>query len=183
MYILPNISRSERNQALKFCQLKDITWETFVFGKIIWKDGMAKLFPDSFLKKNKNWTYLWINSLKSYTVCFYYMPGWGLSIYIKTKLQTTCLYLIYSFCKKKRRSGTSFPASFSVWFFKKNISLILFINWPNAIVWLSLLYEILGIIWIVNVCKSGCDVISFETGLKFLIKSFFLYDQKVERKN
>ena len=149
-----------------------------------WKNHMKRwggeTIPRLFFKKNQNWTYLWINSLKSHTVCFYYMPGWGLSIYIKTKLQTTCLYLIYSFCKKKRRSGTSFPVSFSAWFFKKGISLILFIHWPNAIVWLSLLYEILGNICIVNVCKPGCDVISFETGRKFLIKSFFLYDQKVK---
>ena len=28
--------------------------------------------------------------------------------------------------KKKKRSGTSFPGSFSAWFFKKNISLVIF---------------------------------------------------------
>ena len=32
-----------------------------------------KLFPESFLK-NQNWVYLWIDSLKFYTVCFYCMP-------------------------------------------------------------------------------------------------------------
>ena len=30
----------------------------------------AKLFPDPYLK-NQNGAYLWINSVKSYAVCFY----------------------------------------------------------------------------------------------------------------
>ena len=34
---------------------------------------VEKLFPESFLK-NQNWVYLWIDSLKFYTVCFYCMP-------------------------------------------------------------------------------------------------------------
>ena len=38
--------------------------------------------------------------LKLYTVCFYCMPRWGLSKFIKTKLQTTCFYLILSFFRK-----------------------------------------------------------------------------------
>ena len=32
---------------------------------------VGKLVPEPFLK-NENWAYLWINSLKFYTVCFYY---------------------------------------------------------------------------------------------------------------
>ena len=31
---------------------------------------VEKLFPDPFLK-NQNWAYLWINSPKKYTTCFY----------------------------------------------------------------------------------------------------------------
>ena len=46
---------------------------------------VEKLFPDIFLK-NQNVAYLWINSLKLYTVCFYCIPSRGLSKYIKTKL-------------------------------------------------------------------------------------------------
>ena len=30
------------------------------------------------LLKNQNWAYLWINILKFFTVCFYFMPNWGL---------------------------------------------------------------------------------------------------------
>ena len=63
------------------------------------KNVMEKLVPETFLK-NQNWTYLWINSLKCYTVCFYCMASWGLWKYIEIKLQTTCFHLILSFFKK-----------------------------------------------------------------------------------
>ena len=32
-------------------------------------------------------------------------------------------------------------------------------------------------------CKPGCDVMNFEVNLIFLIKLFFLYDQKAKTKN
>ena len=44
------------------------------------------------------------------------------------------------------------------------------------------LSEILGNICIAIVCKSGCDVMNFEDNLIFLIKPFFLHDQKVATK-
>ena len=34
------------------------------------------------------------NSLKSYTVCYNWVSKWGLTIYIDTKLKTTCFYII-----------------------------------------------------------------------------------------
>ena len=44
-------------------------------------------------------------------------------------------------------------------------------------------YEVLGNICIAIVCKPGCDVfINFEVILIFLIKPFFLHDQKVVTK-
>ena len=49
-------------------------------------------------------------------------------------------------------------------------------------VWLPLLYEILGDMCIAIVCKPGCDVRNFEVNLIFLIKPFFLHDQKVVTK-
>ena len=73
---------------------------------------VEKLFPDPFLK-NQNSAYLWINNLKFYTVCFYCMTSKGLSEYIETKLQTTCLYLYTTFLKNKKRYGTSLSALFS----------------------------------------------------------------------
>ena len=79
---------------------------------------MEKLFPDPFLK-TQNQAYLWINSLKFYTICFYLMQSCGLSKYIETKLPTT-------FSKNKKRRGTGLFASFSARFSKKNISLVIF---------------------------------------------------------
>ena len=60
---------------------------------------MEKLVPDPFLK-NENWAYLWINSLRFYTVCFYCMPSWALLKHVETKLQITLFYLILNFFKK-----------------------------------------------------------------------------------
>ena len=75
-----------------------ITWRTF-FLKNSTQNVVEELFPEPVLK-NYNWAYLWINSLKFYTVCFYCILSWGLSKYIKTKLDTTCFYLISRFFKK-----------------------------------------------------------------------------------
>ena len=36
--------------------------------------------------------------------------------------------------------------------------------------------------YIVIVCKPGCDVINFEDNFIFLIKPFFLHDQKSQDK-
>ena len=47
------------------------------------------------------------------------------------------------------------------------------INRPNFIVWLPLLFEILGNMCIAIVYYSGCDVMDFEINLIFLIEPFF----------
>ena len=98
MYIFPNISRNKGNETVKFGQLIEynirniITWETFFFEKLSTKCGGETILRPFF--KNPNWAYLWINSVKFYTVSFWCMPVWGLSKYNKTKLRTTCFYLI-----------------------------------------------------------------------------------------
>ena len=51
------------------------------------------------------------------------MPSRELSKLIESKLQTTTSYK--AFLKNKKRSGTSVSASFSAWFLKKNISLVI----------------------------------------------------------
>ena len=47
--------------------------------------------PIFFLRETVPDRYLWINNLKLYTVCFYFMSGLHIGI-IETKLQTTCFY-------------------------------------------------------------------------------------------
>ena len=48
------------------------------------------------------------------------------------------------FLGNKRRSGSSLPFSFSAWFWRKILLMLCSINWPNFIVWLPLIFEILG---------------------------------------
>ena len=139
---------------------------------------MEKLFQDSFLK-NWNWAYLSINSLKFYTVCFYCISIWGLSKYIETKVQNTCLYLIENFIKTIRRD---LKLIFCMIFWRKLFLLLYSINSPNSIVCLPLHREILDNMCIAVVSYPGCDVIYFEINFTFLIKSFFLQYQKGKTK-
>ena len=131
------------------------------------KNVVEKLFTDPFLK-NFNWAYSWINSLKFYTVFFYCMTSWGLSKFVQLAF-TFCK----SFLKNKNSSRTSLPSSFSAWLLK---TLLIFYYWPNFIVCLPLLREILGNMCIVIVCQPGCDVINFKIDLIFLIEPLFLHD-------
>ena len=76
-----------------------------------------------------------------------------------------------------KRFGTSLYASW------RKIFLFLYsINWPNLVVWLPLLCDILSDMCIVIIWQSGCDAINFEINLIFLTKPFFLHDQNVKTK-
>ena len=105
--------------------------------------------------ENQNWAYVRINILKFYIFCFYCFPSGRLSKVIETKLHTTWFYVISvvirprfnvmarrhstlkrrrvslgckTFIKNKKRSGTSLPASFCLWFLilYENISAFIF---------------------------------------------------------
>ena len=136
---------------------------------------VAKLVPDPFLK-SQNWAYLQISSLKIDTASYYCMSSWRLLQYIETKLQTTCIYFIQSFLEKQIGLELVSLRNFLNDFFKKNILLLCSFTWPKFIVWLSLLFEILGNMWIAIVCSSGCDVMNFEINLVFLIKLFSVHN-------
>ena len=90
---------------------------------------MRNIFSRKIIRKmwwiNYSQTIFWINSLKFYTICFYFMPNWEPSKDIEFKLQATCFCLI-CFLKNKKRSGTSVLVSFSALVFKKIISLVIF---------------------------------------------------------
>ena len=92
MYILANILRSKENQKKKFGQLIEHNMETIFLEKSFSKCSEGTI-PGPFSKKSKL-NISWINSLKFHTVCFYCVPSGRLSNYIKTKLQTTCFYLV-----------------------------------------------------------------------------------------
>ena len=57
------------------------------------------------------------------------------------------------------------------------------ITWPNFIVWLPLLLEILGNMFIAVVCLPDCDVINFKSSLSNLSnQDVFIHDKKVKTK-
>ena len=63
-------------------------------------------------------------------------------------------------------------------FSRKTFLMLYSINWPNFIIWLPLLLEILCNRCIATVCFPGCDVINFENNLIFLIKPFSYITKK-----
>ena len=79
------------------------------------------------------------------------------------------------------RKGTSFLTTFCVWFFRKIFLMLYSIKWPNFIVRLSSLLEILDSICIVITCYPVRDVINFVTNFSFIIKSFFCMIKKIGR--
>ena len=74
---------------------------------------------------------------------FIVCPNGGLPNSIRTKGWKLALTL-HGALKHRRRTGTSLPVSFSVWFLKKSTSHLYVINWPNFIAWLPLVIDILG---------------------------------------
>ena len=78
--------------------------------------------------------------------------------------------------------GIVSPPHFMYGFSRKIFLMLHSINWPNFIVWLPLLLDILGNMCIVMVRFPVCDVINFKINLIFLIKSFFCMTEKSRRK-
>ena len=59
MHILPYISRSKGNQAMKFGQLIGYNMTNISVEESM-QNVLGKLFPDPYLE-HQNWGYLWIN--------------------------------------------------------------------------------------------------------------------------
>ena len=74
----------------------------------------SKFFSHSFSQCN-------LEKLIRSLICFCCMVWWGLSLYIETKLHSTCFHLMLSLLQ---RSGTTLPVSFSA-YLKKNICLVI----------------------------------------------------------
>ena len=133
----------------QFGQLVEYSTINIFLEKSYTKCG-GKLVPDPFLKY-QNWACLWINNLE-----FYIYSLFLLYVKIRSRLyfnsywnifKLSCRSLAFTSCKafskNKKRSGTSLPGSLSAWFWRKIFLLLYSINWPNFIVWLLLLREIL----------------------------------------
>ena len=96
--------------------------------------------------------------------------------YNKNKLYKNLRLLIQrhaQFWAFRKGLGIVSPPHFVDDFSRKMLFMLYSINWPNFIVRLLLLFEILGNICIVIVCLPSCDVTNSKITLIFLIKPFF----------
>ena len=140
---------------------------------------VKKLFSDLFPKK-QTWAYLWIKSPKFYTVCLYCMPSWRLS-------KLSCKLLAFTsfkvFLRNKKGSEVSPPASFSAWFLKKNIYLVI-------VYYMTKFYGLVAFTsWVRYWAKCVLQLFICQLMTSKILKliltfysSLFLHDQKVKTK-
>ena len=92
IHALPNILRSKRIEIMKFNPLIEYNMRNILLEKTYRKyDGQTS---DRLFSKETKLTVSLINILKFCTVYIYFIPSRGLLKYSKTKLQTTCYYLV-----------------------------------------------------------------------------------------
>ena len=104
---------------------------------------------------------------------------------IKNKLYETLGYwfierLKFEFLEKDLRLVSA--PHFVYDFLRRMFPMLYSINWPNFIVLMPLLLEILDNICIGIVCFPGCDVKNFETIVIFPIKPLFYMTRNVKTK-
>ena len=139
---MPNISQNKGNQTMRFGQLTEYNkiniflqklcekWPLFVFWKSFWKQVVS-----SFIYKN-----IWITLNLPYN---------------KSKVYKTLDYWsrdMFNFNFSEKGLGLVSPPHFVYDFWGKMFIMLHSINWPNFIVWLSLLLAILGNMCITIVC-------------------------------
>ena len=102
------------------------------------------------------------------------------------RVQTNCIEFqtveprdLLNFYFSEKNLGVVSPTHFVYGFLRKMFLMLYPYKWPNFIVWLSLLLEILGNMCIVIICFACDDIINFEINLKFLIKPFSYMTKKV----
>ena len=89
---------------------------------------------------------------------------------------TTCRVLL----RKKKRSGTTLPTSFLVWFLKKNISHVIFCELTKCYC-LNWFTWILSNACLVIICFLLDDAINFEINLSFLSSHSPTWLEKLEQ--
>ena len=83
---------------------------------------------------------------------------------------------MFNFDFLEKGLGIVSPPHFVYYFPRKMFIILYSINWPNLIVSLPLLLEILSNICTAIVCFLGCDAMIFEINLS--IQAVFLHEQK-----
>ena len=101
----------------------------------------------------------------SYSVLIYFgRPLVGLTMKTRNKLNFDFLW---------KGLGLASPPYLAYDFPRKSFLMLCSINWPNFIVWLSLLLQILDIMYIVITGCQVCDVQNFGINNSFLFYQFF----------
>ena len=135
-------------QEMKFDQLIEYNMRN-IFSKIHTQNMVKKIFLETFIKK-LNRVYLWINSLK---LCNLFLLYANLRA-IEIECNQAADYWLLSYIKilKKRSQKLVFLPYFLHDFWRKTFLLLYSIVWPNLIVWLPLIREIMSNMCIAIIC-------------------------------
>ena len=102
IHIWLNISRSKDKQAMRFDQSIDYNTRNIFLEKSYEKCGVETIIRP--FSKNQNWAYLWINSMKFYTVCFIVCKVEGYQNIVKLSWRPLAFTSNKAFCKIRKRS-------------------------------------------------------------------------------
>ena len=120
----PNVLRNKGNQTMKFGQLIDNMINIFL-EKSYTKCG-GETIPKTFTEKSKFSISLDQLSKVLYCLFLLHVQAQGYRDVMTLRCRPLAFTSFEAFSKNKKRSGTSFPASFSAQFFLRNIYLFIF---------------------------------------------------------
>ena len=75
----------------------------------------------------------------------------------------------------RKGSENSFSTIFCVWFLRNMFLMLYSTNWPNFIVWMPLILDILGNMCFPIVCFPGCGVYILILALSFKLPNLILF--------
>ena len=124
IHMLPNISRSKGNQTMKFDHLIEYDMKNIFLENLYWKCG-GETSPKPFSKKSK----MSISPDRQSQILYSWFLLCVQAEYYQNMLKLRYWPLAFTSYKalfRTKRSGTTLPASFSTWFFKKKFSYVTF---------------------------------------------------------
>ena len=130
------------------------------------------------LLKNQNWAYL-----ELYTIWFFecQVENYWNILKLSYRILTFTSYKVFFFIFYFLKTGLElvFLPHFLRESWRKIFLLLYSTTWPRFIVGLPLLLQILGRMCILIVCYPRSNVLNFKINPIFLIKSFFMHNEKV----
>ena len=169
------------------------------FGKKIWSRKskiLVLIFTNAIFTwpESTNLMTFYVINLKIWSILSFYKRIWSsfsTTFYVWFFMKNICLFIFYYATQKMKFSIKDLfskcdrisrkPRIWSHLLRKslmKNFHSLCNFNWPNFIVWLHLLLEILNNMCIVIICGSDYDVRNFEINLSCFIKPFFFITKK-----